>query len=99
MEAPTTATGERPDGLFERALGTAYRYLGKRERTTAEITRRLQRDGYDAETVDRALATLHEEGSVDDQRCGGNDVHGRSSLMTALDWARHLQFSVVGATE
>ena len=43
MEAPTTATGERPDGLFERALGTAYRYLGKRERTTAEITRRLQR--------------------------------------------------------
>ena len=39
------------------------------------------------------------DGSEDDpyryQCCGTDDVHGRSSLVTALNWARRLQFSVV----
>jgi hypothetical protein len=49
------------------------------------------------------VASGIKDGSEDDpyryQCCGTDDVHGRSSLVTALDWARHLQFSVVGATE
>jgi hypothetical protein len=49
------------------------------------------------------MASGIKDGSEDDpyryQCCGTDDVHGRSSLMTALDWGRHLQFSVVGATE
>jgi hypothetical protein len=49
------------------------------------------------------MAPRVKDGSEDDpyryQCCGTDDVHGRSSLVTALDWARHLQFSVVGATE
>ena len=45
------------------------------------------------------MAPRVKDGSEDDpyryQCCGTDDVHGRSSLMTALDWARHLQFSVL----
>jgi hypothetical protein len=49
------------------------------------------------------VASGIKDGSEDDpyryQCCGTDDVHGRSSLVTALAEARHLQFSVVGATE
>ena len=66
MERPDSATGEVSAASI--ALGTAYRYVGKRERTTAEVARRLQRDGFDTETVDRTVAELHEDGSLDDHR-------------------------------
>jgi regulatory protein len=42
--------------------------LGRRERTTAEVARRLKHDGFDTEAVERTLATLHEDGSLDDRR-------------------------------
>jgi regulatory protein len=55
-------------GQVERALAVAYRFVGKRERTTAEIARRLKRAGFGAETIEPALLALHEDGSLDDVR-------------------------------
>lgn len=59
---------ERRGGEVERALATAYRFLDKRERTTADVARRLEREGFDADTIELTLAALHEDGTVDDHR-------------------------------
>ena len=67
-KVPNTGTKQVPGRSVERALGTAYQYLGKRERTAAEVARRLRRDGFDAETVEHSLAALREEGALDDLR-------------------------------
>ena len=55
------------DGL-ERALGIAYRYLNRRERTEAEVRSRLGRAGIDSQDVEQAIATLLEHGYLDDAR-------------------------------
>lgn len=57
-----------PEAQVERALGIAYRYLNKRERTAAEVARRLGREGFSPETIAQTLALLHDEGTLDDRR-------------------------------
>jgi regulatory protein len=49
-------------------MEAAYRYLGKRERTTAEVARYLEREAFSAETIAHAIAVLHDEGTLDDHR-------------------------------
>jgi regulatory protein len=51
---------------YQRCLNAAIRYLGYRPRSEAEIKRRLQRHGFDAESTARALSLLKEQGLVDD---------------------------------
>ena len=67
MDHPVAATAGDPDQATL-ALQAAYRYLDKRERTLAEVCRRLRREGYSDATVARALRTLAETGAVDDAR-------------------------------
>jgi regulatory protein len=62
VPAPDTGAG------LERALAAAYRYLNRRERTQAEVRGQLSRAGTDPEDVERAVATLVEEGYLDDAR-------------------------------
>jgi regulatory protein len=59
--APTT------DGL-EQALAVAYRYLNRRERTEAEVRSHLGRAGVDPPDAEQAIATLLEQGYLDDAR-------------------------------
>lgn len=67
MKSDATTEGT-PSGRAERALGTAYRYLDKRERTTTEVARHLRREGCDPETVEQTLVNLREGGRLDDHR-------------------------------
>jgi regulatory protein len=63
---PDTMSGE-PDGL-QHALALAYAYLSRRERTVGEVRKRLEKEGLDEALVEEALATLCEDGSLDDAR-------------------------------
>jgi len=51
---------------FHRCLDAAYRYLGYRPRSEAEMRGRLQRRGFDADTIETVVARLKEQGMVDD---------------------------------
>jgi regulatory protein len=58
---------DRADRLG-RALGVAYGYVNRRDRTEAEVRRRLAREDLDAAIVDEAIAALSEQGILDDAR-------------------------------
>jgi len=52
----------------QRALELAYRYLNPRERTEAEVRRHLAGNGLDADKVEWSIATLRDQGYLDDAR-------------------------------
>jgi regulatory protein len=56
------------DAGLERALAVAYRYVNRRECTTAEMRAQLSRAGSDPQDVEGAVATLVEQGYLDDAR-------------------------------
>jgi regulatory protein len=58
------------DGVdaLEHALGLAYRYLNRRERTEAEMRGHLASRGVDHATVEEAIETLRDQGYIDDAR-------------------------------
>lgn len=53
---------------FFKARGAAYGYLSYRDRSAAEIRRRLERDDYDADVIEDVVHVLQEAGLVDDRR-------------------------------
>ncbi len=55
------------DGL-QRGLTLAYRYLNRRDRTETEVRAYLDGKGIDAGDVEQAIATLRDQGFVDDAR-------------------------------
>ena len=65
---PPVGTEVVPGAQVELALGTAYSYLNKRDRTSAEVARRLRREGFSSEIIAQTLALLHDEGTLDDRR-------------------------------
>ena len=58
----------RPEERLQHALGLAYRFLNRRERTTSEVRQRLEREALDGATVTETIATLSEQGYLDDTR-------------------------------
>jgi regulatory protein len=59
-----------PDGRdgLQRGLGLAYRYLNRRDRTEAEVRGHLDDKRIDAPDVEQSIATLREQGYLDDAR-------------------------------
>lgn len=57
-----------PEDPLQRALGVAYRYLNRRERTVAEMQDRLEREDLDPAAVRGAITMLIEDGYLDDGR-------------------------------
>jgi regulatory protein len=53
---------------LDRALATAYRFVNRRERTEAEMRMHLSRAGVTPANVEQAVATLVEQGYLDDAR-------------------------------
>ena len=53
-------------GLFHRCFDAALRFLSYRPRSESEIRRRLNRRGFDDDTVEKVLVRLREQGLVDD---------------------------------
>ncbi len=70
---------------LQHALALAYRYLNRRERTTTEVRRHLERKAVDATSCERALEVLIEEGSVDDARFARLFVQDKRELE---EWGR-----------
>lgn len=62
---------------FFKARAVAYRYLSYRDRSAAEIRRRLQRDDYPSEVVADVVYYLEEKGLVDDHRFAVEYAEGR----------------------
>jgi regulatory protein len=56
------------DDRLEHALGIAYSYLNRRERTVAEVRSHLERAAVDEATVLRVIATLTGQGFLSDAR-------------------------------
>ena len=56
------------DDQLRRALELAYAYLDRRDRTEAEVRRRLEQRGIDDAGVDAAVAALLDQGVLDDAR-------------------------------
>jgi regulatory protein len=50
----------------ERAVDLAYRYLGRRDRTVAEVRRHLEAKRCEPAAIDAAVAALEEQGYLDD---------------------------------
>jgi regulatory protein len=53
---------------LQHALDAAYRFLGRRDRTVAEVRERLEGQEIDAEVVDEAISELSRQGYLDDAR-------------------------------
>ena len=68
MKLGGPAIEDIPEAQVECALGIAYSYLNKRERTAAEVARRLRREGFSPETLAQTLVLLHDQGTLDDRR-------------------------------
>jgi regulatory protein len=56
------------DDRLQHALEFAYGYLNRRDRTVAEVDRRLERHGTDEETREAVIRTLCEQRFLDDRR-------------------------------
>jgi regulatory protein len=52
----------------EEALARAYRFVGRRERTTLELRRHLEASGVTSALIDVTVAELREQGYLDDAR-------------------------------
>ena len=64
----------------DRALDLAYRYLGRRDCTVAEMRRYLEGKRVDPATIEEAVAELTEQGYVDDARYARRFAQDRREL-------------------
>jgi regulatory protein len=71
--------GESDDRL-QPALDLALAFLNRRERTEQELRLQLERKGIAAETADRCVRVLTEDGYLDDSRFALMYVHDKREL-------------------
>jgi regulatory protein len=57
-----------PAARLQHALDLAFRYLNRRDRTVLEMRRYLEGKRVEPATIEEALASLHEQGYLDDAR-------------------------------
>ncbi len=65
---------------FERALGRAYRYLGHRDRSVAELRRYLAGKEVEDDVAEAVVARLREQGYLDDARYAHRYAEDRRTL-------------------
>ena len=66
--------------LLQHALDLAYRYLGHRDRTVAELRRHLEGKRVEPDTIDEVVAELHQQGYLDDARFAQRFAEDRRTL-------------------
>lgn len=69
-----------PETRMRRALDLAYRYLGRRERTVAEVRRHLEAKRVEPAAIDAAVAELLGHGYLDDARFAAHFAEDRRRL-------------------
>jgi regulatory protein len=65
---------------LQHALEVAYRFLGRRDRTAAEVRERLEAGKIDAEVADEAIAELTRQGYLDDARYAQRFAEDRRTI-------------------
>lgn len=65
---------------LQHALDAAYRFLGRRDRTVAEVRERLEAHEIDAEIVDEAIVELTRQGYLDDARYAHRFAEDRRTI-------------------
>jgi regulatory protein len=65
-DPPWDRSGADPGARLTHALDIAYRWLGHRDRTVAEMRRHLERKRVEPGTIDAAIAELEGQGYLDD---------------------------------
>jgi regulatory protein len=76
-------TAERaadPEARLQHALDLSYRYLGYRDRTVLEVRRHLESKRVEPDTIEQAVAELHEQGYLDDARFARRFAEDRRTL-------------------
>jgi regulatory protein len=66
--APPRRPALSPAEELDDALARCYRHLGEREHSAAELWRRLERARLGGEAIDAAIATVTQQGHLDDAR-------------------------------
>lgn len=69
-----------PQARLQRALDLAYRQLGRRDRTVAEVRRHLAAKAVEPQTIDEAVAELTHQGYLDDARYARRYAEDRRAL-------------------
>jgi regulatory protein len=65
---------------LQRALDAAYRYLSRRDRTEAEVRRRLEEAGTTSTLLDETIVILQEQHVLDDERYARLFVEDKRAL-------------------
>jgi len=76
---------------FHRCLNTAAHYLGYRPRSEFELRERLQRRGFDGDSVEAVLAKLKEQRLVDDMAFAQFWRDNRQSFSPRSQWLTKLE--------
>ncbi len=74
------ASVETAAAQLERALGIAWRYLNRRDRTISEMRQHLEKRGVETEAAEQAIAELAEGGYLDDARFAQHFAEDRRTL-------------------
>lgn len=69
-----------PEARLQHALELAYRYLGRRDRTVAEVRGHLEQREVGPVAIDGAIAELIEQGYLDDARYAVRFAEDRRTL-------------------
>jgi regulatory protein len=72
----TSSSEER----LQHALDAAYRFLGRRDRTVAEVRERLEAEEIETDVVDEAIAELMRQGYLDDARYAHRFAEDRRTI-------------------
>ena len=69
-----------PEERLQHALDAAYRYLGHRDRTVAEVRQRLEAERVEPVILDEAVAELERQGYLDDARYARRFAEDRRTI-------------------
>ncbi len=84
---------------LQRCLAAAYRYLGYRPRSESEIRERMQRRGFDGETIDAVVARLQEQNLLDDQAFAQFWKENRESFSPRSQWLTRWELKRMGVMD
>jgi regulatory protein len=85
--------------LFQRCLNAAFRYLDYRPRSEAELRERLQRRGFDKDSVETVIIRLRERGLVDDLAFARFWKDNRETFRPRSQWLTRLELRRKGVTD
>ncbi len=84
---------------LHRCFNAAIHYLGYRPRSEFEVRERLQRRGFDDNTVEGVIAKLKEQGLVDDVAFAQFWKENRDSFSPRSQWLTKLELRQKGVTD